>query len=245
MQTARRALENLAAVQRRLLPQAAPGLTGYELCLAYRPARAVTGDYHDFFPRPDGSLAVFVGDGSGHGPAACMLMATMRTLLHTHPGLHGEPGATLGRVAPLFHRLTAVDQFMTGVYLLLGDHGQVSWSSAGHDPPLHVRPRSAVAAADLGPVGFPLGLSDEADYETVSWRLHKGERLVLFTDGLVEARRDDGQAFGRRRLRTELAAGSAVPLADMVRRLLDRVEDHQGSEQFEDDFTVVAVERVA
>src|SRR3954454_6321237 len=117
MLTARRELEILAAAQGRLLPQAAPEFGGYELCLAYRPARAVTGDYHDFFPRPDGRLAVFVGDGSGHGPVASMLTTTMRTILHTHARLHREPGVTLTGVAPLFHALTNADQFMTGVYL--------------------------------------------------------------------------------------------------------------------------------
>src|SRR5438046_1809860 len=106
MATARRDLENLAAAQRRLLPQEAPAWPGYELCLAYRPAQTVTGDYHDFFRRPDGRLAVFVGDGSGHGPPASMLVVSMRAILHTHDDLHREPGQTLSAVAPLFHRLT-------------------------------------------------------------------------------------------------------------------------------------------
>jgi sigma-B regulation protein RsbU (phosphoserine phosphatase) len=243
-QTAGRELEHLAAAQRRLLPQTAPAWPNYDLCLAYRPASVVTGDYHDFILRPDGRLGVFVGDGSGHGPAASLLVVTMRALLHTHGGLHREPGDTLGVVSPLFHRLTQADQFMTGVYLLLGERGWVSWASAGHDPPLHLRPHHAVAAVDLGPVGFPLGLSAEAEYQTVCWQLRKGDRLLLFTDGLVEARRDDGQAFGRQRLRAYLSAASEMTLAEVVRGLLDQVEAHQGSGQFEDDFTIVAVERV-
>jgi serine phosphatase RsbU (regulator of sigma subunit) len=246
MLTARRELEVLAAAQRRLLPQAAPEFPGYELCLAYRPARAATGDYHDFFPRPAGRLAVFVGDGSGHGPAASMLMATMRAILHTHAGLHREPGATLAGVAPLFHALTAADLFMTGVYLLLGAGGCVSWASAGHDPPLRIRPGASVAAADLGPVGLPLGVTAAPAYATVCWRLRRGERLLLFTDGLVEAaRRADGAPFSRPRLRAELARLARRPLAEMVRGLIARVNAHQGARRFEDDFTVVAVERVA
>jgi sigma-B regulation protein RsbU (phosphoserine phosphatase) len=244
MLTARRELEILAAAQRRLLPQAAPEFPGYELGLAYRPARTATGDYHDFFRRPDGRLAVFVGDGSGHGPAASLLVATMRTILHTHAGLHGEPGATLTAVAPLFHALTASDQFMTAVYLLLADDGQVSWASAGHDPPLRARPGAGVGApTDLAPVGLPLGVSGAEAYETVSWHLGRGERLLLFTDGLVEAQRQTGEAFGRRRLRAEFAGLAGVPLAEVARRLVARVETFQGSGQFDDDFTIVAVER--
>src|SRR5262245_3818979 len=245
MLSARRELGILAAAQRRLLPQAAPEFPGYELCLAYRPTRAATGDYHDFFPRPDGRLAVFVGDGSGHGPVASMLMATMRTLLHTHARLHRDPGATLTGVARLFHALTTADQFMTGVYLLLGDDGRVSWASAGHDPPQRISPRSGVAPVDLEPVGLPLGVSAVPGHDTVRWRLAKGERLLLFTDGLVDARRADGEAFSRRRLRAELARLAGVPLPEMVRRLIARVEAHQGAGQFEDDFTTVAIERAA
>jgi phosphoserine phosphatase RsbU/P len=172
-------------------------------------------------------------------------MATMRTILHTHARLHRDPGATLTGVAPLFHALTVTDQFMTGIYLLLGDDGRVSWASAGHDPPLRVSPRGEVAPVDLGPVGLPLGVSLASVYDTVGWRLRRGERLLLFTDGLVEARRADGEAFGRRRLRAELARLAGVPLPGLVRRLIARVEAHQGSEQFEDDFTIVAVQRAA
>jgi phosphoserine phosphatase RsbU/P len=244
MLTARRELELLAAAQRRLLPQAAPEFPGYELCLAYRPTRAATGDYHDFFRRRGGQLAVFVGDGSGHGPVASMLMATMRAILHTHARLHRDPGATLAAVARLFHALTAADQFMTSVYLLLEGGGRVSWASAGHDPPRRVGPRGGLAPVGLGPVGLPLGVSAAPAYETVRWRLRKGERLLLFTDGFVEARREDGEAFGRGRLQAGLAGLAGVPLPEMVRRLIARVEAHQGSGQFEDDFTIVAVERV-
>ncbi|HKB41851.1 MAG TPA: PP2C family protein-serine/threonine phosphatase [Gemmataceae bacterium] len=245
MRTARREQVILAAAQRRLLPQAAPEFPGYELCLAYRPTRVVTGDYHDFFPRPDGRLAVFVGDGSGHGPVASMLTTTMRTILHTHARLHRNPGATLSRVAPLFYATTVADQFMTGVYLLLGEKGRVSWASAGHDPPQRVSPRGEVTPVDLGPVGLPLGLSAATGYATVRWRLCKGERLLLFTDGLVETRREDGEVFGRHRLRAGLAGLASVPLPEMVRRLIAQAEAHQRSGQFEDDVTIVAVERVA
>src|SRR5262249_56402293 len=114
----------------------------------------------------------------------------------------------------------------------------------GPDRPLRVSPRGGIARADLGPVGLPLGVSAAPAYETVCWRLRRGERLLLFTDGLVEARRADGEMFSRRRLRAEFARMARVPLREMVRRLIGRVETHHGKGQFEDDFTTVAVERV-
>jgi serine phosphatase RsbU (regulator of sigma subunit) len=127
----------LCNLQRRILPQVAPLVPGYRQVLAYRPAFVVTGDYHDFFLRPGGDAATFVGDGSGHGPAASMLMAIMRTLLHTHD-VHREPGETLTAVGRMFHRLIPSDLFMTAVYLLLGGEGRVNWAAAGHHPPLWI-----------------------------------------------------------------------------------------------------------
>jgi sigma-B regulation protein RsbU (phosphoserine phosphatase) len=217
---------------------------GYEVALAYRPAATATGDYHGFFPLPGGRTAVFVGDGSGHGPAASVLAATARAIFRTHPGLHGEAGDTLTAAGRLLHGLIPSDLFMTGLYLLLGEAGWVSWSSAGHEPPLRLSPAGRVTAADVDTGGLPLGIDPAEVYATVHWQLAPGERLLLFTDGLVEARGSDGEMFSRRRLRAEFARLASVPLPEMVRRLIARVENHQGAGQFEDDFTTVAVERV-
>src|SRR5262249_10627704 len=150
------AWSKLCNLQRRILPQIAPAVPGYRLFLAYRPAFVVTGDYHDFFRRPDGNAAAFLGDGSGHGPAASMLMAIMRTILHTHD-VHHSAGETLQQAGAMFHRLIPSDLFMTGVYIVLAPGGRVSWAAAGHHPPLWVNRRGLLSAVDLAPVGPVLG----------------------------------------------------------------------------------------
>ncbi len=109
----------LCNLQRRILPQVAPTVSGYRLFFAYSPAFIVTGDYHDFFRRPDGSTAAFLGDGSGHGPAASMLMAIVRTIFHTHD-VYYDPGTTLNRVgAMLILNLGLIDLFPSAFYRLL------------------------------------------------------------------------------------------------------------------------------
>src|SRR5262245_18456407 len=155
----------LINLQRRILPQIPPAVPGYRLALAYRPAFVVTGDYHDFFRRPDGNPAAFLGDGSGHGPAASMLMATMRTLLHTHD-VHRDPGEALTQLGGMFHRLIPSDLFMTGLYLVLTPGGSVTWAAAGHHPPLWVTRSGLVANVDLTPVGPVLGF-EPVPYQTV------------------------------------------------------------------------------
>jgi sigma-B regulation protein RsbU (phosphoserine phosphatase) len=239
----RAAWVKLCNLQRRLLPRVAPPVPGYQNVLAYRPAFVVTGDYHDFFCRADGRTAVFVGDGSGHGPAASMLMAMMRTILHTHPDLHREPGETLTSAGRMFHQLLPSDLFMTGVYLILGGDGGVSWSSAGHHPPLWVRRTGQVTPIDLGPVGHVLGFAPEEEYVTVAWQLGTGERLLLFTDGLWDARSRSGEPFGRQRLFEYWAGAVNRPLEVAVGELVALVGAHLEGADFEDDFTVVGIER--
>jgi sigma-B regulation protein RsbU (phosphoserine phosphatase) len=243
---ARRELKKLSKAQLRLLPDAAPAVPGYRLVLRYRPAYFAGGDYYDFFHRPDGRTGVFVGDGSGHGPGACMLMATMRAVLRTHPELHGEPGPTLTAAGAWFRDLVPSDAFMTGVYLLLGEGGRVGWAAAGHHPPLRLGPGGDVPETDLDGGEVPLGIhvDHRVEYATVEWQLAPGERLLVFTDGLYEAQNRDGEKFGRERLEECLREGRDRPLPAMVQGILGRVADHLEGADFEDDFTLVAVENL-
>jgi sigma-B regulation protein RsbU (phosphoserine phosphatase) len=238
-------LTKLSKTQQQMLPQAAPIIPGYTLELVYRPAYVATGDYHDFFPGPNRCTATFVGDGAGHGPSASMLVASMRAILLTHPDLHGEPGNTLTLAGRLMHRLFPVDLFMTGVYAQFGDAGRVSWASAGHDPPVRISRLGEVERVDLKPVGLPLGIDSNEVYDTVSWQLACGERLLLFTDGLVEARSREGDPFGRRRLQAYLRELAHLSLDELVRELVARAEAHREGADFEDDFTILGVERHA
>lgn len=184
---------------------------------------------------------MFLGDGSGHGPAASMLMAIVRTLLHTHD-IHHEPGQTLTRVSALFHRLIPSDLFMTGVYLVLAPGGNISWAAAGHHPPLWVNRRGRLSNIDLNPVGSVLGVDPET-YATVSWKVDIGDRLLLFTDGLWDARSKDGEPFGRQRLTSHFSGSIDNPLPDVVNGLLKRVTAHIQDTDFEDDFTIIGIER--
>src|SRR5262249_18763031 len=155
-------------------------------------------------------------DGTGHGPSACVVMLTMRAILHTHPELHRDPGCALTGAGRLLHTLLPPDLFMSGLYLAFHDHGRVSWASAGHEPPLRVNPLGQIAPVELKPVGLPLGIVADEAYTTVHWRLDVGERLFLFTDGLVDARSRDQQRFGRRRLRVSLSQLGNEPLGETV-----------------------------
>jgi sigma-B regulation protein RsbU (phosphoserine phosphatase) len=240
---ANRELARLRIAQSRLLPQSAPCVPGYALSFRYEPFYYATGDYLGFFPRPNGDLGVFVGDGSGHGPSASMLMATVRALLHTQPALHQEPGHALHTLGRMFEGLVPPDLFMTAVYLLLAEGGQVSWAAAGQDPPLHIDSTGSIVPVDLAANGLPLGIDPGQTYPTVAWHLALGERLFLFTDGICEARDRGGREFGRQRLQSALRQLVRLPLDRMTQELVNRVKDYMQGSDFEDDFTLVAIER--
>ena len=240
-----RELNKLRWAQSRLMPQAAPGHPAFELAMRYRPFYFATGDYHDFFPQPDGALAVFAGDSSGHGPSACMLMATMRTLLYTHPEIQGDAGEALSGLNRIFHGLTPADLFMTAVYLVLRGDGMVSWAAAGQHPPLRVSATGEVAPLDLAPVGLPLGIEPAEHYETVTWPIDPGERLIVFTDGIIEATNRAGEMFGLSRVQKSLArlAGNSPNLEALLDGLMDEVKQFMDGSDFEDDFTLLGIGR--
>lgn len=239
-----RELRKLRTAQNQLLPQVAPVDPRYEIAFRYRPFYFATGDYHGFFPQPDGRLAVFVGDSSGHGPSACMLMATMRTLLHAQPALPPDPGDALSRLNRLACDLFPESLFMTAVYLTLGAGGEVQWAAAGQHPPIRIT-GTGPAAASVGMAGLPLGIDSDQAYKTTEWRLDPGERLLVFTDGIVEASNPEGAMLTVKGLQGFLQELShkGLELEALVDSLLDRVKSFMDGSDFEDDFTVLAIER--
>jgi sigma-B regulation protein RsbU (phosphoserine phosphatase) len=240
-----RELRKLRTAQNQLLPQVAPADARYEIAFRYRPFYFATGDYHGFFPQPDDRLAVFVGDSSGHGPSACMLMATMRTLLHAQPALPPDPGDALSRLNRLACDLFPESLFMTAVYLTLGGHGAVQWAAAGQHPPLRIAGTGQAAARTAGMAGLPLGIDADQAYKSTEWRLDPGERLLVFTDGIVEASNTEGAMLSVKGLQGFLheLSHEDLKLEALVDSLVARVTDFMGGSDFEDDFTVLAIER--
>jgi sigma-B regulation protein RsbU (phosphoserine phosphatase) len=237
-------LTQLRVAQSRLLPQVPPSHAEYRIAFRYRPFYFATGDYHDFFPQPDGTLAVFVGDSCGHGPSACLQMATMRTLLYTHPEIHGDPGGALSHLSRSFYTLIGSDLFMTALFLLLGPEGRIDWAVAGQYPPVRVS-RDGVAAIDQAAAGLPLGLSPDVHYQTVRYQMLPGERLVAFTDGIFEATNAQGHQFGVSGIENSLKklSQSALTPEALLDALVEEVQGHMPGLDFEDDFTLLAIER--
>ncbi len=233
-------LEVARELQRDLLPDRVPEVAGYHVAHSYRTANTIGGDYYDLLPTPDGRVAVVVGDASGHGIAAGLLMAIANATLKTALDLDPSPCAVMALLNRALYRTGDRRAFMTLFYSVLDPAtGELEYACAGHPYPMLRRAGGAVE--ELGTGQLPLGMRPELDVESASTRLEDGDLLMLFSDGLPEAVGRGGEAFGFERLRHLLTnVGSPQVIHD---RVLMAFDQHRAGEALNDDFTLVVLTR--
>ena len=194
-----RDLEQAADIQRRFLPATAPAVPGLDLSGHNAPCRTVGGDYYDFFPYPTGRVAMVLGDVSGKGMPASLLMMSLQAYVQM---LLDEPD-DLGAVITRLNRMTATNcpsnRFITFFMCLLdGATGDLVYSNAGHNPPLVMRADGKAEWLEAG--GCPLGIMAAMKYDEARNHLGPGDVLVIFSDGVTDAMDPDEKEFGEERL---------------------------------------------
>ena len=213
-------------VQRVMVPEDLPQIAGYSIESVYRPAAEVGGDFFQVVPLKSGRALVVIGDVSGKGLRAAMIVSMIVGILSTVSGYTEEPAEILDE---LNRRLCGrvYEGFVTCLVLRLGDEGRIAIANAGHLPPF-------VHGAELRvQESLPLGLSLNQAYEEAAVQLNRGEALVLLTDGVVEARNPQGELLGFGEVETMLRAGATA-------REVAEVAERQGQN---DDITVLQVAR--
>lgn len=228
------------SVQARLIPQNTPSLAGWQFNALWRPAREVSGDFYDFIPLADGRLGLVIGDAMGKSMPAALAMAAVRTMLRVVADQIASPGAALERVNGLLFPDFFPTMFVTCLYAVLDPTtGHIRLASAGHNPPFV---QTASGVGELMARGMPLGLMEGSAYEEVELTLNDGERLLMYSDGLIEAHDSAGQMLGYTRLSEMMAAAPVeTPLTDFLRDAFDAFVGPAWSE--EDDVTILAIER--
>jgi phosphoserine phosphatase RsbU/P len=231
-------------IQRSLLPAAPPAIPGLALAAVSRYCDETGGDYYDFFPDPGGRpgrLGLVVGDVTGHGLEAALLMTTARALLRPRVDRAGSPAEILADVnRDLVADVYGTGRFMTLFYLEIDPKaGTAVFARAGHDPALLYDPATG-AFTELSVRGMALGVSDEAVYETGSVAgLRPGQVLLVGSDGLWEARNPAGEMFGKARTRAVLANAAAGGAETVRDALLSALDTFRGEAPLEDDVTLV------
>jgi phosphoserine phosphatase RsbU/P len=231
-----------AKVQQKLLPPSPMVALGWEIAYSYEPLGAVSGDYCDVV-RPEGlgaGLLLLLGDISGKGVAASMLMAHLHASMRTLVGFDLSLAQLVERANRLFCDSTMANHYATLVGIRLGAAGTVEICNAGHCPPLVVRDSGVTR---IPATGVPIGLFCVKDYAVETLTLEAGDTLVLYTDGVTDTLNEADQQYGEERL-VGLAGGKAgEPPHAIVRAAVADVAAFRGHARRLDDVTVMAVRR--
>src|ERR671914_1228185 len=229
-------------IQQTLLPKTLPQLPSYDVAAYYQPAREVGGDFYDFFELEDGRLGLVVGDVTDKGIPAALVMATTRTMLRVSAQRLFPPAEVLRRANEALVTDIPPNMFITCLYAILDiESGRLVYANAGHDLPYLRHFGSDVE--ELRARGMPLGLMPGMEYEEKQITLKRGESVLFYSDGLVEAHDPHHEMFGFPRLQS-LVGTHRSGESSLIDFLLSELTTFIGEDwEQEDDITLVNLQR--
>ena len=240
-----RDLKLARAVQKSFLPARVPGIKGFSFAAVNRPAREVGGDFYQFFKLPQGKLGVAIGDVSGKGIAASLFMARFSSDLQYYSSLYSDPGKLFSKINRLLCNRAKQGMFVTLVYVLLDlKTGKICFSNAGHPSPVYADEVGVQLLGSYQSKGPPLGILPEAEYGQDRFQLRSNGRVLVYTDGIIEAKNQDQELYGVSRLRRLVEACPADPSV-LVRQVVDSVDHFSQGRGQGDDLTLVSFKREA
>lgn len=229
-------------IQTSFLPKESPRVAGWGLAAAWQAARQVGGDFYDFIALRDGRYGLVIADVADKGVPAALFMALTRTLMRAVAFTGRAPADALSRVNELILADSHSDLFVTMFYTVWNPAtGELVYANAGHNPPILVRADGSLS--ELQTHGIALGVIDHIAPEGSVVQLLPGDVLLLYTDGITDALRQDDQEFGLQRLKAVVMASHELPADQMVSGIMDAVRNFAGNEPPFDDQTIVVVKR--
>jgi serine phosphatase RsbU (regulator of sigma subunit)/Flp pilus assembly protein TadD len=236
-------LARAAQVQGSFLPEETPSIPGWDLAVTLLPARQTSGDYYDFIPLPDGRIGLLVADVADKGAAAALFMASSHSLIRTYAGEFVEnPEMVLAAASRRLLADTHAGLFVTVFYGVLDpERGTLIYCNAGHTPAIYLPVEAKFQA--LTRTGSPLGVFEDAHWESDELQLSPGEAIVLYTDGVTDAQNDENQFFGEKGLLMALKhnlSGSAEQIRDSV---LEDIRKFASNQPQFDDITLMVLTR--
>ncbi len=230
-------LQLAAEIQKGLLPTSVTPSEFWQVDFAYHPAGVVSGDYVDVLEQ-DGELFFILGDVSGKGMAASILMSNLHAMFHALIPLKLELCDLMSRANHLFAASTLANQYATLIVGKINQQGEVEMCNAGHLPPIVVGGDKSI---ELGASGLPLGMFSDSSFVSSGVKLDAGETLLLFTDGVTEANAADGTEFGTERLRASInGSGHGLP-TELLQTCVNAVAAFRNGTARNDDLTMLAL----
>jgi sigma-B regulation protein RsbU (phosphoserine phosphatase) len=233
-------LELASKIQTGLLPEPSQRIDGWEVAYHYQPAGAVSGDYCDLIKGEDGSFHFVLGDVSGKGIAASMLMAHLHAMFRTLISVNLPLEQMVERASRVFCESTLPTQYATLVYGRATTNGEVQICNAGHLPPLLVQQG---AVRRLNATGLPIGVFCSESFSCTSFQMQQGDSLFLYTDGFSEGSDSSGQEFGIDRLSNLLQEKADNPPRTLLDLSLGELKTFAHGRAPFDDLTLMAIQR--
>lgn len=230
-------------IQLDLLPKAAPSIPGYDIAGRTMPAQMVGGDYYDFIHIDDARMACCLGDVSGKGLPASLLMANLQATLRAQSSVLPTAKDCISRSNQMLHQSTSDEKFATLFYGILNSQtNDFTFCNAGHDPPFLVS--SSGESRRLKTGGIVLSMMESFPYSEETIALSPGDVLVMYSDGLTESMNADGGMFGEEKIATLLNQWKGTGSAEIVENMFAAVKEHAGATPQSDDLTMVVIRRL-
>ncbi len=234
---------NLASqIQMDLLPKGPPSLPGYDIAGATFPAGTVGGDYFDFIPLDEHRIAFCVGDISGKGLPAALLMTNLQASLHGVSDTSVTAKECVSKLNEFLFRRTGPEKFATFFYGILdGNRNEMTYCNAGHEPPFLFSRSGEPARLSEG--GTVIGIGDAFPFQDAAVCLQCGDIFVAFSDGITEAANERGGRFGEANLSQLVKENSGLRAAELIEKIVCTVLDCAGKTPQLDDMTVLVIKR--
>ena len=246
----KRALERELAIGRKmqlsLLPQTTPHIPGWQFATHYQSAWQVGGDFYDFIKQEadPNKLCLVIADVTGKGVPAALYMAVARTLIRAETSKNHSAAHVLQRVNKLIIDDNQSPLFLSALYAILDvETGDMQYASAGHDPPLCLRHKTG-NVEELPAKGYLLGAFKDVSCSEETTVIEVGDVLVLYTDGVSEARDAERGFFGEDRLKEAVAAARECSAEEIMARIITAVTDFTGTVAQADDLTILVAKRI-
>jgi DNA-binding GntR family transcriptional regulator len=240
----RKDLERAKDVQKSFLPPRNLSIPCLGSETFYLPAGGLGGDYYDFIPLEGGRWGIAIGDVSGKGISAALMMASLQASLRAqalHP--HSDLSTLIGHVNLAVHQSSPADAFASLFYAEYEPSTRLlEYVNAGHNPPVVIRSRGRRSKAyQLKSTDLPIGISAKSKFPAAAFQLHIGDLLVAYTDGITEAENRDQELWGVHRLENLLRSASDASAEQIIERILEEVSIFADGQSQRDDITLLAM----
>jgi serine phosphatase RsbU (regulator of sigma subunit) len=238
-----RDLDQAAEIQRGVLPAGAPVVERLDIAGYNIPSRTVGGDYYEFFAYPGGRAGLALGDVSGKGMSAALMMMALHARVYALAEDAGDLGVFMTRLNKATCARCPSNRFITFFFCVLdGSSGQLAYSNAGHNPPVLVRASGEAAMLEGG--GPVLGILPIAKYGEMTEQLLPGDLLAIYSDGITEAANAAGEEFGEQRLMELLVQHRSEPAGAITERVSAALAEFAAGAPQADDITLVVAKRL-